>query len=101
MGNNQKKIPNWMKPYFWDVNLEDLDIIEHHIYIIERLLNEGDHHTLSWVFLTYSEEMIKEAVTVGRGLSTKTARCWQNYFGLKEDEMRCFGKFSINLARNF
>lgn len=101
MDKNKAKIPHWMKPYFWDVNLEDLDINEHSIYIIERLLNEGDHHTLSWVFQTYSEEMIREAVIVGRGLSRKTARCWQNYFELKEEEMRCFGRFLINLARKF
>lgn len=87
------KIPPWLRPFFWDVNLETLDKKEHKIFIIERLLNEGDHHCLLWLFSVYSQEEIKEAVKTGRSLSLKTARCWQSYFGLREEEMRCFGRF--------
>ncbi|MEW6424424.1 MAG: hypothetical protein AB1523_06705 [Bacillota bacterium] len=46
---------------------------------------------MHWLFRTYSEREIKEAVLESRGFSPKTARCWQNYFGLREEEMRCFG----------
>lgn len=87
------KIPPWLRPFFWDVDLETLDMEEHKIFIIERLLNEGDQHCLHWLFFVYSQEEIKEAVKTGRNLSPKTARCWQSYFGLREEEMRCFGRF--------
>ncbi len=92
--SQKEKIPGWLKPFFWDVYLEDLDLQAHQIFIIERLLNEGDHHTLLWLFQTYPEKTIKEAVKVSKALSVKTASCWQNYFGLKKEEMQCTGMFS-------
>ncbi len=95
------KLPRWLKPFFWDVPVEKLDLQEHRIFIIERLLNEGNQHSLQWLFRAYSEGTIREAVTSSRGLTLKTARCWQNYFGLKEEEMRCFGIFSANPGRPY
>lgn len=87
---DQTVIPNEFKCFFWDVDIKNLNIIDNQIFIIERLLNEGDHRTLEWLFHTFSLEQIKNAVTMSRGLTMKTALCWQNYFKLKEEEMRCF-----------
>jgi len=95
------KIPGWLEPYFWDVRIRDLDLKNNRIFIIERLLNEGDQAALQWLFRTYSEREIKEAVLESRGLSPKTARCWQNYFDLREEEMRCFGARSTGPERIF
>ena len=89
-----EKIPGWLTPFFWDVHLEDLDLQQHQVFIIERLLNEGDHHTLTWLFRSYPEKNIKEAVKASKALSVKTAGCWQNYFDLRKEEMRCTGMFS-------
>lgn len=95
------KIPGWLDPYFWDINIWNLDLEDNRIFIIERLLNEGDQAALRWLFSIYSEKEIKEAVLAVRGLSLKTARCWQNYFNLREEEMRCFGKRSTGPERIF
>lgn len=87
-------IPSHFSRYFWDVHLEDVDVQEHQIFIIERLLNEGDQATLAWVLDTYSPHQIKLAVMTSRNLNRLTARYWQVYFELKEDDMRCFGASS-------
>ncbi len=97
--SKEEKIPSWLKPFFWDVYLEDLDLQTHQVFIIERLLNEGDHRTLAWLFQTYPEESIKAAVKASKALSVKTAGCWQNYFGLRKEEMRCTGIFSTTLGK--
>ncbi len=86
-----KKIPPQLHPYFWDVSPEEIDLQQHRFFIIERLLNEGDHHALIWLFENYPQSTIKEAVIACRGLSLKTARCWQNYFDLKEEEIYSAG----------
>jgi hypothetical protein len=91
-----QQIPSWLKIYFWDVSLEELDPIKHRSFIICRLLNEGDQHSLTWLFTTYSKEVIRDTVKASRSLTVKTARCWQNYFDLKEDELYCTG---IRLAQ--
>lgn len=88
-------IPPKFARYFWDVDIDNIDLNEHQIFIIERLLCEGDHNTLRWILDTYSKEQIKNAVKESRGLDLKTARYWQLYFGLQEDEMRCFGRSLI------
>ncbi len=90
-------LPEYLEVYFWDVALEDLDPDRHQVFIISRILNEGDHHALAWLFDFYNDETIKRAVKASRSLSIKTARCWQNYFALKEEELCSTG---IRLAKN-
>jgi hypothetical protein len=94
-------VPADFSPFFWDVHIEELEPKAHHRFIIERLLNEGDHRTLHWIFDTYTRDQICEVVRTSRNLTRKTARCWQNYFGLKEEEMRCFGTSSTKIDSLF
>ena len=97
----KKIIPSWMKIYFWDTDIDLLDIEKNEVFIIERLLNVGDEKTLSWVFKNYAKDTIRKSVATSRSLSIKTARCWQNYFKLKEEEMRCFGIFSTGISKMY
>jgi hypothetical protein len=60
------------------------------------VLNLGNEEQLMWLLKNVAEEEIRSVVSSSRRLSRKTARCWQNYFGLKEEEMKCFGMFSTN-----
>ncbi len=95
------RIPGWLEPYFWDVNIQDLDLKNNRIFIIERLLNDGNQAAVQWLFRTYSNQEIKEVVLKSKRLSLKTARCWQNYYHLEEEEMRCFGTPSNRLKKVF
>ncbi|MGI6708660.1 MAG: DUF6922 domain-containing protein [Dethiobacteria bacterium] len=96
-----KKIPAQLYRYFWDVSPEETDLQKHRVFVIERLLNEGDHHALAWLFENYPQSEIKKAVIASRGLSLKTARCWQNFFDLKEEEMCFAGKLSAVKGKLF
>jgi hypothetical protein len=98
---NHDKVPSWLRAYFWDISPEELDLQRHRIFIIERLLNEGDHCSLEWLYRSYPKSIIKEAVQTSRGLTLKTARCWQNYFDLKEEEMCSTGIRSAEKERLF
>jgi len=89
----KKTIPESFKIYFWDVNIDEIDLEKHKRFVIERILNYGDHQALFWLKENYDETMIKEAVKKSRNLTRKTARFWQAYFNLSEEEMRCFTKF--------
>jgi hypothetical protein len=82
---------------FWDVDLAKLDLEKHKTFIVERVLNMGDEVSLKWLWQKYGPQVIYDTVTASRKLTLKTARCWQNYFGLKEEQMRCFSTFSTNL----
>ena len=86
------RIPSDFQCFFWDTKIEEIDLYKNKLFIIERLLNEGNEKTLAWLFNTYSREEIKEVVCKSRRLTIKTAYCWQNYFGLEKRDMNCFGK---------
>jgi len=86
------QIPDELKVYFWDVSIDDIDLIKHRKFIIARILNEGNQKALIWLFKTYDEGTIKQSVRTTRDLTVKTARCWQNFFDLKEDEICCTGQ---------
>lgn len=62
------KIPGWLQSYFWDVRLRDLNLKNNRIFIIERLLNEGDQAALQWLFKTYSKREIKEIKEILLGI---------------------------------
>jgi len=90
-------LPGYLKVYFWDIELDELDLHRHSHFIISRILNEGNEQALKWLFDFYDRERIKNTVKASRSLSLKTARCWQNYFDLKEEELCCTG---LRLAKN-
>ncbi|MDI9370370.1 MAG: hypothetical protein GX181_02155 [Synergistaceae bacterium] len=99
--SNPSGLPAFLRPLFWDADWLAVDIECNRTTIIERVLNLGDEAQLSWLKSNVPGEAIREVVVSSRRLSRKTARCWQNYYGLKEEEMRCFGMFSMNTDNLF
>lgn len=92
-------IPEAYSKLFWDVDWMRLDRNKNRTFIIERILNMGDRYSLRWLRSNYAEQDILNTVKSSRRLSKKTARAWQNYYGLREDEMRCFSTYSMNPDR--
>ena len=90
-------LPDYLRVYFWDIEIDELDLNRHSHFIISRILNEVNDQALKWLFDFYDKETIKNTVKVSRTLSLKTARCWQNFFDLKEEELCCTG---LRLAKN-
>ncbi len=88
------KIPDDLQVYFWDVSPDTVDLKKHSNFVISRLLNEGNHEALIWLFQIYDEQTIELTVRTTRDLTAKTARCWQNYFNLKDNELCCTGLHS-------
>jgi len=90
-------LPDYLKAYFCDIELDELDLHRHGHFIISRILSEGSEQALIWLFDFYDRERMKDTVKASRSLSHKTARCWQNFFDLKEEELCCTG---LRLAKN-
>ncbi|MDD4365032.1 MAG: hypothetical protein PHF19_04745 [Synergistales bacterium] len=89
-------LPESFRPLFWDADWCRLDSQRHWRLVIERTLNWGDEGHLRWIFDRYGSDKILAVVRESRRLTPKTARCWQNHFGLGEEEMQCFGTFSTS-----
>lgn len=89
-------LPDFFRDLFWDADFRSVDPEENCRFIIERVLNSGDQDHLAWIWGYYPLERIERVVRESRRLSPKTARCWQNYFSLGEEEMQCFGTYSMS-----
>ena len=91
-----QSLPEMLRPLFWDAEWSSVDFDRNRTAVIERILNLGNEEQLAWLRRNVSLDEIRAVVSSSRRLSRKTARCWQNFFGLDEEEMRCFGTFSTS-----
>ena len=55
----ERKIPHFLQPFLWSVNIADLDVDKDRIYIINQLLAFGDMRALAWLFQHYSLQELK------------------------------------------
>jgi hypothetical protein len=58
-----KKIPNFVKPFFWSYDTTQLDIKKNQKRIITNVLNLGTKQATDWIFLEYNRRGVIDAVT--------------------------------------
>ena len=56
---NREKIPHFLQPFLWSVNVADLDIYKDKVYIVNQIFAFGDMRALAWLFQTYSFQELK------------------------------------------
>lgn len=78
-----------LRPIFWDLDVEKLDIQKNSRQIIERVLEWGDRPQARWMFKTYPKEEIIAVTKDSRQLSKKSANFWAEYYNISKDEVRC------------
>ncbi len=85
----RKKIPEYLKRYFWEINAEDLDVKKYRIYILKRILEYGDDKAVAWLWRNFKKSEIKDVLINCRGLSQKSANYWAIILGLPRKRVRC------------
>lgn len=62
---------------FWDIDVDTLDLDEHALYIIDRVLDFGDDEDIRWLFSYYPKETIKATLKNSRSvLHGKSKALW-------------------------
>lgn len=69
-------IPSKYKPFFWDVDIKNLDINKYRSFVIERALEKGRMDLLSWIFSTYAISDILDVVSNSQSISSSTKLLW-------------------------
>lgn len=87
-----KKLPLFLKKYFWDVDFKTLDLDKSKTFILKRVLDRGDTRTLMWLRKNYTNEDIKKLLLSTCDLSSKTANFWANYLELDHQKVPCLQK---------
>ena len=57
---SSKKIPRWLQPVLWSVDVANLDLKKDKAYIINQILAYGGLEELRWLFKNYPKKTIKE-----------------------------------------
>ncbi len=85
-------LPDFLKPYFWDVDFNSLDPDEKPDFIIKRVIDRGDTKSLRWLRQKYTLDQIKELVLVTHDLSRRTANFWAKILNLDPNKVPCLLK---------
>jgi hypothetical protein len=80
-------IPNELRPYFWDIDLESFKPQEHAEYTIERILELGNSQAFAWLQEEFSDDQIKAVVRGDRRLSAKSANFWALVYDIPENQV--------------
>jgi hypothetical protein len=88
----RKKLPAFLKKYFWEVDFGEIDPNKHSSFIIERILELGDKKATSWLIKNFDKETIKKILCTTRKLSPKTAIFWSQILGVDKGKIRCLQK---------
>ncbi|MBI2017704.1 hypothetical protein HYS92_01490 [Candidatus Daviesbacteria bacterium] len=84
-----KKLPSFLKQYFWDVDFNKIDKNQNAPYVVHRILDQGKDKAIKWMFRTYDKKLIKEVVTKRRGFSAKKVNFWADFLELDKRKVVC------------
>jgi len=87
-----KPLPLFLKKYFWDVDFSKLDKKAYAIFIIERILEEGDEKAVNWLRKSFTLGSIRKVLVSSRSISPRSANYWQLIFNMKRDKILCLNK---------
>lgn len=88
----QTRLPEFLRPYFWDVRFEDLDFKKSKTFILKRVLDRGNTKTLGWIRQNYTNQEIKKLLLTTRDISPKTANFWALLLGIDKRKVVCLQK---------
>jgi uncharacterized protein DUF6922 len=92
MRNTNHHLPQFARRYFWDVDINQINVEKYSTYVIERLLEWGNPKAARWLLKRYSTRRIVSVLKQTRALSRQSANFWAVYFGVQRNEIQCLSK---------
>jgi hypothetical protein len=70
------RIPDQLKPFFWDVNCGEVSVRGSSRFIMSRLMEHGDELALRFLMRTFNREELRETLRTSRSISGRSRRFW-------------------------
>ena len=96
-----EKEKDLLKPIFWDIDIDKLDVMKFKRYTIERIMQYGIIEHVSWMLKNFENEDIKETIRTSRLIDERTANFWTIYYNVNRNEILCFTNQSVRSNSNF
>ena len=81
----EKELPEFLRPFFWDVDFLNLSVKDSSYFIISRLMEHGDEAEMKFLLETYSENEIIHVLKNSRSLSRRSREFWKIFFDLDDE----------------
>lgn len=94
-----KRIPKFLRKYFWDINISELDIEKYSRFVIERILEFGNKEAVKWMEKEFDQKEIERVLKLSKRLSSKTANFWRFILGVNKNEILCLKKSFLKKQR--
>lgn len=91
----QKKLtqlPEFLRPYFWDVAFEKIDLEKNPQFILKRVLDRGNTKALLWALSIFDTDDVRQLIMITRDISRKTANFWAEILDIPKDKVPCLQK---------
>jgi len=96
-----KKLPEFLKKYFWDAPFEKIDLQKNREYVLKRILDYGDEKAVAWMYNNFKKAEIIRTLSDSRGYSQKSANYWALMLDVPREEVLCLKKRLPKEQRTF
>lgn len=87
--DSASKLPDDLRPLFWDCDFDAIRLGEYDNFIIRRVLGEGDWESIKWLRRTLGDDAIRQWFLAkrGGGLEPAKLRFWELILDLPKDDV--------------
>jgi len=94
-----KALPQFLKPYFWDVDFAKLDCKKYSCFVLGRILEYGDKRAISWMQRNFTKGDIAGVLSRLRAVSPKSANFWALIYGIDKKKILCLQKHYLQMRK--
>jgi len=80
---SKTRLPEHLKPFFWDVSLDEVSITRSPHFVISRLMEHGDESALRFLMATFSRDDLIEVLRTSRSVSMRSRKFWALLLGIE------------------
>ena|SRR3990167_7670806 len=96
-----KRLPKFLKQYFWDVDFAKIDLTKSKIYVLKRILEYGDRYAVVWMWKNFKDSDMKAALSTYRGFSQKSANFWAFILKMNKEDVKCLNRSFLEIQKQF
>ena len=94
-----KALPQFLKPYFWDVDFAKLDYKKYSRFVLGRILEYGDKRAINWMQRNFTKGDIAGVLSRLRAVSPKSANFWALIYGIDRKKILCLQKHYLQMRK--
>lgn len=93
-----KKLPKFLKRYFWDVDFEKMDPSRSRIFVLGRLIECGDGKAAAWIRKTFDRDEVAKLLAYAR-IDPKSGNFWAVVFDIDRKKVLCIQKHYLEIRK--